>query len=54
MPAYNDLLFDPPAPVAFLTLRNPANNVIVTNVPMLIDSGADVTLLPSVVRRSNR
>lgn len=46
MSAYNDLLFDPPAPVAYLTLRNPANNVIATNVPMLIDSGADVTLLP--------
>src|SRR5262249_56398454 len=38
--------FNPPAPVARVSLRVHANGKIVTDVPMLIDSGADVTLLP--------
>ena len=47
MPAYDHSLFDPPAPVASVTLRRREGGVICPNVPMLIDSGADVTLLPA-------
>ena len=46
MPKYNEADFDPPAPVAYVTLRHPATGVYVSDVPMLIDTGADVTLLP--------
>jgi predicted aspartyl protease len=46
MPKYNEADFDPPAPVAHVTLRHPATGVSVFDVPMLIDTGADVTLLP--------
>ncbi len=46
MPAYNAALFNPPAPLALVTLRNPGNGAIQSDVPMLLDSGADVTLLP--------
>ena len=46
MPKYDAEKFDPPAPVAHVTLRNPATGVSVSNVPMVIDTGADVTLVP--------
>jgi hypothetical protein len=46
MPKYNIEHFDPPAPVAYVTLRNPATGALLSNVPMLIDTGADTTLLP--------
>ena len=46
MPAYDASLFAPPAPVAHVTLRHPATGNTLCNVPMLIDSGADVTLIP--------
>lgn len=46
MPAYDSALFTPPAPVARVTLRNPNTGMTLADVPMLIDSGADVTLLP--------
>ena len=46
MPTYDANLFEPPAPVANITLRNPINGSMVLNVPMLLDSGADVTLIP--------
>lgn len=46
MPAYDAIQFEPPAPVALVTLRNTVNGVAVSEVPMLIDSGADVTLVP--------
>jgi len=46
MPKYNDKDFDPPAPVAYVTLRHPATGVSASDVPMLIDTGADVTLVP--------
>ena len=46
MPAYDATLFDPPAPLAQVTLRNPENGAIWSDVPMLLDSGADVTLIP--------
>lgn len=47
MPAYDATLFDPPAPLARVSLRNLQNADTVSDVPMLLDSGADVTLIPS-------
>jgi hypothetical protein len=54
MPAYDASLFDPPAPLATVRLRNPVTGLVVTDVPMLLDTGADVTVLPepSVARAS--
>ena len=46
MPKYDDALFSPPAPLATVTLRNPGSGRRVNDVPMLLDSGADVTLIP--------
>lgn len=46
IPAYDSSLFTPPAPLARVTLRNPETRAIVADVPMLLDTGADVTLLP--------
>ena len=47
MPGYDAENFEPPAPVAYVTLRNPATGVLLSDVPMLIDTGADATVLPS-------
>jgi hypothetical protein len=47
MPAYDDDGFAPPAPVARVVLRHPESGLSIADVRMLIDSGADVTLLPS-------
>jgi hypothetical protein len=46
MPGYDPDQFDPPAPVARVELRDPASGAVVADVPMLIDTRADVTLLP--------
>jgi hypothetical protein len=46
MPAYDATRFDPPAPLATVTVRSPTTGVSVDNVAMLIDTGADVTILP--------
>lgn len=46
MPTYDDHFFNPPAPLARVTLRNSGDGNTVTDVPMLIDSGADVRLVP--------
>jgi len=46
MPAYDRSLFDPPAPLASVTIRHPLSGVTVSDVPILLDTGADVTLLP--------
>lgn len=48
MPAYDSTLFAPPAPVARVNLRNPDSGVVETDILMLWDTGADVTLLPKV------
>jgi predicted aspartyl protease len=45
MPPYDDRLV-PSAPVLNARLRNPQSGTIVPAVPLLIDTGADVTLLP--------
>jgi hypothetical protein len=46
MPAYDAKKFDPPAPVAKVILRQPESGVFITDVRMLMDTGADVTLVP--------
>jgi hypothetical protein len=46
MPAYDATRFDPPAPVADVSVRNPQTGTILSEVPMLLDSGADVSLIP--------
>ncbi len=46
MPAYDAEFFAPPAPLARVTLRHPATGALLPDVPMLLDSGADVTLIP--------
>lgn len=46
MPTYDDHFFNPPAPLARVTLRNSGDGKTVSDVPMLIDSEADVTLIP--------
>jgi len=46
MPAYESTGFDPPAPMARVELRDSEAVVLALNVGLLIDTGADVTLLP--------
>ena len=46
MPAYDATSFQPPAPVAHVTVSSPVTGESIPNVNMLIDTGADVTLLP--------
>ena len=46
MPAYDSILFDPPAPLAAVDIRDPSSGNVVSGVPMLIDSGSDLTLIP--------
>lgn len=38
--------YNPPAPLAKIKLRNPDSQETITNVPMLLDTGSDLTLLP--------
>lgn len=47
MPKYDAENFDPPAPVAYVSVRDPETGASLSNIPMLIDTGADVTLLPA-------
>lgn len=47
MPKYDANLFDPPAPLAQVVLRSPENTGDLSSASMLLDSGADVTLIPS-------
>lgn len=46
MAAYDSSFFDPPAPVALVSIRDPGSGNIVTGVRMLMDSGSDLTLIP--------
>jgi hypothetical protein len=46
MPQYDASPYDPPAPVAIVRLRRSSGEGWVRDVPLLIDTGADVTLLP--------
>jgi hypothetical protein len=47
MHAYDPVRFQPPAPVASVTLRNLQTGQAFADVPTLLDSGADVTLVPA-------
>jgi hypothetical protein len=46
MTRYDNKLFDPPAPLATVKIRITGNGDAVPDVLMLLDSGADVTLIP--------
>lgn len=46
MHAYEAGRFDPPAPLARVTVISKQLGVQIQDVPMLLDTGADVTLLP--------
>lgn len=43
MPSYDAAYFDPPAPVARVTLRNPQSGATASAVLLLVDTGADIT-----------
>ena len=47
MPTYDAVRFSPPAAVGAIDLRDAASGRLWANVPMLLDTGADVTLVPS-------
>ncbi len=38
--------YHPPAPIAKVKLRNPETLKIIADIPMLLDTGSDITLLP--------
>jgi hypothetical protein len=46
MQAYEAARFDPPAPLALVTVRSEQLAIEIRDVPMLLDTGADVSLLP--------
>ena len=46
MPGDDAIRFAPPAPLALVTFRNIATGASASAVPMLLDSGADVSLAP--------
>ena len=46
MQAYDAVRFDPPAPLATVTVQSQQSGIVVQNVPMLLDTGSDVSLLP--------
>ena len=46
MQAYDAARFDPPAPLALVTVLSDPPGVVIHDVPMLLDTGADVSLLP--------
>lgn len=49
MHAYNSSDFDPPAPVALVTFADPNTDQQVDDIPMLLDMGADATVVPQSV-----
>ena len=46
MPSYDSSQYNPPAPAAAVILQNPENADTSADQVLLIDSGADATLLP--------
>lgn len=46
MQAYDSARFDPPAPHALVTVAAPERGIAIEQGPMLLDTGADVSLLP--------
>ncbi len=51
MPSYDADRFAPPAPLARVTLRSLDTRSVVTDVPMLLDTGADVSMVPRAAAR---
>jgi predicted aspartyl protease len=49
VPAYDSTWFAPPAPLARVTLRSQGTGTTWQDVPMLLDTGADVSLVPGAV-----
>ncbi|MCL2640076.1 MAG: retropepsin-like domain-containing protein [Phycisphaerales bacterium] len=49
MPSYESLRCDPPAPVAEVILRDRASGTSASGILMLIDTGADISLVPRTV-----
>lgn len=43
MTPYNSDLFDPPAPLATIEVRSLEGESMLVDIPMLLDSGADVS-----------
>jgi hypothetical protein len=46
MRAYDAARFDPPAPLALVRVKSDQLAILIHDVPMLLDTGADVSLLP--------
>lgn len=46
MPPYDTSRFNPPAPVVQATVRNSQDGINASGISMLLDTGADVTLIP--------
>jgi hypothetical protein len=46
MQAYDAQRFEPPAPLALVILKSEQPGIVIHDVPMLLDTGADVSLLP--------
>ena len=46
MQAYDAARFDPPAPLALVVVKSEQLGIVIQDVPMLLDTGADVSLLP--------
>ena len=46
MQAYDGARFDPPVPLALVVVTSEHSGVVIRHVPMLLDTGADVSLLP--------
>lgn len=46
MPPYDTSRFSPPAPVVEAAVRNPEDGSVASGISMLLDTGADVTLIP--------
>ena len=51
MPEYNATHFSPPAPIAQVSLIHPDTGQTLDDVPMLLDTGADITLVPAEALR---
>lgn len=52
MPEYNTIHFSPPAPVAQVSLIHPDTGQTLDDVLMLLDTGADITLVPAEALRN--
>ena len=46
MQGYDAERFSPPAPLAVVTVKSEPLGIVVNDVPILLDTGADVSLLP--------